>query len=74
MTERTLVEQSLARLIVVEGQTASTETNAVAQKEGKEKREEIWWKTWKDMGCDLDRGINEVWPVPKVRRGLAGSL
>jgi hypothetical protein len=72
--ERTLVEQNLARLIPTERLVQSTDMDIVAQKEGRDEREEIWWNTWKDMGCDFEHGTNEVWPVSKVKRGLAGSL
>lgn len=43
-------------------------------KEGRELREEVWWEAWREMGCDLERGGNEVWPVGKMRRGLTGSM
>jgi Transcription factor TFIID complex subunit 8 C-term len=67
--ERALVEQSLARLIAAEGgETAPWKTGCV---EG-EKMEEVWWETWREMGCDLDRGVGDIWEVPKVRRRLAG--
>jgi len=67
VAERALVQQSLARL-VAESKAQPPEEGHVV-KEGREKREEIWWETWKTMGCDLDRGVNEIWPVGKMRRG-----
>ena len=73
VAERALVEQSLARLVSTETHVQSTGGGAVeGGKEGREAREEFWWETWREMGCDLDIGGNEIWPVGKMRRGLAG--
>jgi hypothetical protein len=42
---------------------------------GMEKREEIWWETWRKMGCDVERGLGEVWPMMgKMRRRGKGSM
>ena len=65
------MEQSLARLVSAETQAPST-VGAAGVKEGKEAREEVWWETWREMGCDLELGGNEIWPVGKMRRGLTG--
>jgi hypothetical protein len=40
---------------------------------GREGREAVWWKTWRDMGFDDGVEGREVWPVPTVRRGVAGG-
>lgn len=72
--ERELVEQSLARLVNPEGQVVTQHQTENNSKEERELREEVWWETWREMGCDLERGGNEVWPVGKMRRGLAGSM
>jgi hypothetical protein len=42
--------------------------------EGRQQREQVWWETWREMGCYLNRAGNEVWPVGNMRRGLAVSL
>jgi hypothetical protein len=75
VSERELVEQSLARLVgTSEGQVAGGGKNSnVAHKNDRESREEVWWETWREMGCDLERSANEIWPVGKMRRGLIGS-
>lgn len=67
------MEQSLARLVNAETQAQSTDGEAVAGvKEAREARDEVWWETWREMGCDLDHGGNEIWSVGKMRRRLAG--
>ena len=67
------MEQSLARLVSAETQAQSTGGDSIeGVKEGREAREEVWWETWREMGCDLERGGNEIWSVGKMRRGLAG--
>jgi hypothetical protein len=68
VAERALVEESLARL-VAEDVNVATPTG---DDDGKGKREEIWWETWKEMGCDLDRAAGDVWEVGKVKRELTG--
>jgi hypothetical protein len=68
VVERALVEESLARLVAAEG----GETPIGITGEGKQKRDEVWWETWKELGCDLDRGNGDVWPVNKMGRGLVG--
>jgi hypothetical protein len=40
---------------------------------GREGREAVWWKTWRDMGFDDVEDEREIWPVPVVRRGIAGG-
>jgi hypothetical protein len=71
--ERELVEQSLARLVNTEGQVVPQHQTGNS-KEGRELRDDVWWEAWMEMGCDLERGGNEVWPVGKMRRRLAGSM
>jgi len=68
--ERELVEQSLARLVNSEGQVVLQHQTG-SSKEGRELRDKVWWEVWREMGCDLERGGNEIWPVEKLRRGLA---
>jgi hypothetical protein len=69
------VEESLARLVAEEESSKMTEMqNGKEEKTGRELREEVWWETWKEMGCDLDRGTKEVWPVRKPRRAGMGTL
>ena len=77
--EREKVEQSLAKLVAREAQGAEEEgvgtgRGAGGRDEGREKREEIWWETWREMGCDVERGLGEVWPVEKMRRRGTGSM
>jgi hypothetical protein len=75
VAERQLVEESLARLVAEEESLKTTEMqNGKEEKEGRDLREEVWWETWKEMGCDLDRGTKELWPVRKTRRAGMGSL
>jgi hypothetical protein len=69
--ERVLVEENLAKLVDVDG---VKEINGHVAKEGREQREQVWWETWKEMGCDVDMGNHEIWPVQKVRRGVTGHL
>ena len=67
VAERDLVEQSLARLVASE-QRESTKDPRNVPVDGREKREQVWWETWREMGCDLDKTPYEVWPVGKMRR------
>jgi hypothetical protein len=77
--ERNRVEASLAKLaqaetpVVQEVIVAATGDNddVVVGREG---REAFWWRTWKEMECDKEIGAEEVWPVPKVRRGVGGLV
>lgn len=74
--EREKVEQSLAKLVARETQSAVEEGAGVERtgNEGREKREEMWWETWREMGYDLERGGSEIWPVEKMRRRETGSI
>jgi hypothetical protein len=64
-----MVEESLAKLVAAAGATEKEET----LEEARAKREEVWWETWRDMGCDLDKQEKEdIWEVDKVRRGMVG--
>ena len=70
--EREKAEQSLAKLVARE--TQNVDQSVELRKEGRETRDEVWWETWREMGCDAERGGNEVWPVRKIRRGVAESM
>jgi transcription initiation factor TFIID subunit 8 len=69
--ERALIESSLAKL--VSGQVTRPVTST-GNKEGRERREEVWWETWRELGCDLDTKNEGVWPVERDRRGITWSL
>lgn len=67
----------MAKLVARETRRLGEETTAgerTAEKEGREKREEVWWETWREMGCDLERGGMDIWPVGKMRRRETGSM
>jgi hypothetical protein len=67
--ETQMVEKSLAKLVTAAGANETQET----LEEARAKREEVWWETWKEMGCDLGKQEKEdIWEVDKVRRGMAG--
>ena len=72
--ERELVEDNLAKLVGVEEHYELSSEASKAIREGRQKREDVWWQTWRDMGCDLDRGGNQIWPVAKLSRGLGESI
>ena len=71
--EREKLEQSLAMLVARETQSVEEEGRAHVAKDGREKRDEMWWDTWKEMGFDAEIRGSDVWPVGKMRRGVAGS-
>ena len=56
-----------------EGRERGGGGGGVEAAEGSEAREAIWWRTWREMGCDAERGADEIWPVPKVMRGVTGA-
>ena len=82
--ERDQVEKPLAKLIVMEtpgmlpppgeqqggGVGDRGGDSGVELVEGREGREAMWWRTWREMGCDAGRGADEIWPVPNVSRGV----
>lgn len=75
VAERQVVEESLAKLVAKEESSKPREMqNGKSELEGRELREEVWWETWREMGCDLDMGAKEVWPVIKNRRAGMSSL
>ena len=41
---------------------------------GRERREEMWWETWREMGCDVERWERKIWPVGKMRRRETGLM
>jgi len=67
--DRTLIESSLAKLIMSGHTTKKQTTRQITEKEGREKRDEVWWKCWREMGCDIDGGNEGIWPVERGRRG-----
>lgn len=70
--ERELVERSLARLVQrEEKQRRSAEMERDMGERGL--RDQVWWDTWREMGCDLDSST-EVWSVPKTRRGVGAGI
>lgn len=74
VNERGLVEQNLDRLVNSEVVVQQQQQKSAAGGEERDLREEVWWETWREMGCDLDRGGKEIWPVPKMGRGLTGNM
>src|SRR5579862_2808597 len=70
--ERALIESSLSKLVA--GQVRPQAPIIAEEKQGRERREEIWWEVWREMGCDLERGNDGVWPVEKSRRGVNWAL
>ena len=67
------VEESLAKLVSAWTQAQSTGGGSIGEanegRAARELRDKVWWATWREMGCDLDRSGNEIWPVEKMRRG-----
>ena len=74
VTEREKVEQSLAKLVAREMQSVREGEERAGERGGRERRDEMWWETWREMGCDVERGVGEVWPVGKMRRRVTGSM
>ena len=72
VNESSLLEESLAKLVAAEAKGEVTEARHTG-KEGRAERDEVWWETWKEMGCDLDRNVAEIWQVGDNKRGVAGS-
>jgi hypothetical protein len=67
--ETELVERSLARLVRV-GEDSTESTRRIKGRndsvDSKTEREEVWWRTWREMGFEYIG--EEVWPVGKMTR------
>ena len=66
--ERDLLDKNLERLMNLENQRL--QENPPKFGEARDKREEVWWEAWKELGCDVAR--IDIWPLPKIKRELQG--